>query len=197
MNKTTEALKLAEEALDKARKGIPPGSGLYGEALAAIREALSEPTKNQFNPDWDAMAELVEENKRLAMENEKLRHGEIKYEDWLYNPMTGKPIWEEAEPVKQEPVGVVKVLKMHTDDSKFHYVDCQRLPEGTELYTAPVDAKAIRAKALEEAAKECDLIAQEADEMTKSKFVSEFGRALHEGMWGGATNCGVAIRGLK
>lgn len=49
----------------------------------------AEPTKNQFNPDWDVVAELVEENKRLAMENEKLRHGEINYEDWKFNPMTG------------------------------------------------------------------------------------------------------------
>ena len=50
---------------------------------------------------------------------------------------------------------------------------------------------------LERAAQECDLIAQETDEIAKSKFVSEFGRALHEGMCGGATNCGVAIRALK
>lgn len=35
-------LKLAKEALDMARKGIPPGSGMYGEALAAIREALAD-----------------------------------------------------------------------------------------------------------------------------------------------------------
>lgn len=32
-------LKLAEEALDMARKGVKPGAGTYGEALATIRAA--------------------------------------------------------------------------------------------------------------------------------------------------------------
>jgi len=95
MNKTTEALKLAEEAL--------LGSGYYDttqqrKALAAIREAL-------------------------------------------------------AEQEKQEPVAVISesaigLVKLHSNGA------C--LPFGTQLYAAPVSAEAIRAEALEEAAKLCD-----------------------------------------
>lgn len=96
MNKTTEALKLLTVALKDIACTSQTDDLLWWqirarEALAAIREALSEQDK-------------------------------------------------------QEPVGVVKVLKMYTDSSIFHYVDCQHLPEGTRLYAAPVSAKAIRAE---------------------------------------------------
>ena len=67
-----------------------------------------------------------------------------------------------AEPVKQEPVGEVDLHKelgqlrwMGGDegwDNAIHAVR-KRLEE---LYAAPVDAKAIRAEALEEAAKVCE-----------------------------------------
>ena len=40
----------------------------------------------------------------------------------------------------------------------------------------------------------CDEIAVEADAMTKSKFVTNTGRMLEEGKWGGSTDCAAAIR---
>lgn len=40
----------------------------------------------------------------------------------------------------------------------------------------------------------CDEVAEEADVMKDSKFVTDAGRMLHEGMWGGATNSAVTIK---
>jgi len=40
----------------------------------------------------------------------------------------------------------------------------------------------------------CDEVAEEADAMKDSKFVTDAGRMLHEGMWGGATNSAVTIK---
>ena len=40
----------------------------------------------------------------------------------------------------------------------------------------------------------CDEVANEADAMKNSKYVSEHGRMLHEGMWGGATNSAITIK---
>jgi len=40
----------------------------------------------------------------------------------------------------------------------------------------------------------CDEVANEADAMKDSKFVTDAGRMLHEGMWGGATNSAVTIK---
>ena len=40
----------------------------------------------------------------------------------------------------------------------------------------------------------CDEVANEADAMKNSKFVTDTGRMLHEGMWGGATNSGITIK---
>ena len=40
----------------------------------------------------------------------------------------------------------------------------------------------------------CDEVAEEADAMKDSKFVTDAGRMLHEGMWGGATNSGITIK---
>jgi hypothetical protein len=40
---------------------------------------------------------------------------------------------------------------------------------------------------------QCEQVATSADWMTKSEFVTEHGRMLHEGMWGGAKNCVAEI----
>jgi hypothetical protein len=40
---------------------------------------------------------------------------------------------------------------------------------------------------------QCEQVATAADWMTKSEFVTEHGRMLHEGMWGGAKNCATEI----
>lgn len=45
-----------------------------------------------------------------------------------------------------------------------------------------------------ECVEKCESVASDADFMTKSKFVTDGGRMLHEGMWGGATNCANEIR---
>jgi len=41
---------------------------------------------------------------------------------------------------------------------------------------------------------QCEQVAADADAMTKSEFVTDAGRMLHEGMWGGAKNCSGQIR---
>ena len=41
---------------------------------------------------------------------------------------------------------------------------------------------------------QCEQVAAEADAMTKSEFVTDAGRMLHEGMWGGAKNCSGQIK---
>ena len=41
---------------------------------------------------------------------------------------------------------------------------------------------------------QCEQVASEADAMTKSEFVTDAGRMLHEGMWGGAKNCSGQIK---
>ena len=116
MNKTTEALKLAEEALVKANHFHD-----YEDALVAVREARAE---------QDHIAD------------------------------TGKVI---AEPVKQEPVA------WHHPECEGECLACliERCVKdsyGTQgldfmlrhINAAPVSAEAIRAEALEEAAKWCE-----------------------------------------
>ena len=115
MNKTTEALKLAEEALNAmlTHMGMDedewtkPTFNQAREALAAIREALAEPVKQEPVGEVDLHKEL----------------GQLRW-------MGGDEGWDNA----------------------IHAVR-KRLEE---LYAAPVDAKAIRAEALEEAAKVCE-----------------------------------------
>jgi hypothetical protein len=41
---------------------------------------------------------------------------------------------------------------------------------------------------------QCEQVATAADAKSKSKFVTDDGRMLHEGMWGGAKNCSVQIK---
>lgn len=40
----------------------------------------------------------------------------------------------------------------------------------------------------------CKQVAEEADAMKNSKYLTEAGKMLHEGMWGGASNSSIAIK---
>ena len=81
-----------------------------------------------------------------------------------------------AEPVKQEPIGENDLQDVRCECCGYmthhrEHIGCIR---ASHNHTAPVDAKAIRAEALEEAAKVCDEISVDIP-----------------------YNCAAAIRGLK
>ena len=61
-----EALRLALEALQNPWKAGPDG---VANAITAIKTALEA---NEFNPDWDTQAVLVEEIQRMAKRIEEL-----------------------------------------------------------------------------------------------------------------------------
>jgi hypothetical protein len=42
---------------------------------------------------------------------------------------------------------------------------------------------------VQECIAQCEQVATDTDTMTKSKFVTDAGQQLHQGMWGGAKNC--------
>ena len=106
-----EALKLALEALkanDLLINGTEKAGGLawcidgyYSDcfdidpineqterAITAIREALAQPEQNEFNPDWDAMAVMVEEQQRMA---KRIAELEAQQEPvaWLHTKIEG------------------------------------------------------------------------------------------------------------
>ncbi len=80
------AMKQMLEALEFAQKGTQGWTFFLPDAITAGRQAIEQAEKNQFNPDWDAMAVMVEEQQRMAKRIEEL---------------------EQAE--KQEPVAVARV----------------------------------------------------------------------------------------
>jgi len=41
---------------------------------------------------------------------------------------------------------------------------------------------------------QCEQVAKDADTISKSTFVTDVGRMIHEGMWGGAKNCTAQIQ---
>jgi hypothetical protein len=47
---------------------------------------------------------------------------------------------------------------------------------------------------VQECMAQCEQVATAADAKSKSKFVTDDGRMLHEGMWGGAKNCSGQIK---
>ena len=206
-NKTTEALKLAEEALyaelesDTCEEFAEAAEKCH-KALAAIREALAE-TVNQepvawakFTKDCIAVSDKPFEDAKplYAAPVSAPKQKPVKQElNWGANkfmpheqPVKQEPValldvfsgWSDiadveiiyhaakklpdgeyklyaapVQPVKQDPVAVISefaigLVKLHSNGA------C--LPFGTPLYAAPVDAKAIRAEALEEAAKWCE-----------------------------------------
>jgi hypothetical protein len=90
-----------------------------------------------------------------------------------------------AEPVKQEPVA-------WCNPSPTCARHIEGMPVGTQLHAAPVDAKAIRAEALEEAAKLCDENAAKAE----ANGYTCKGETFIDGFGDGSAACAAAIREL-
>ncbi len=66
-------LELMQQALDALEYSMPSGYGpqeLYEDTIEALRARLAQ--QNEFNPDWDAMAVMVEEQQRMAKRIEEL-----------------------------------------------------------------------------------------------------------------------------
>jgi cell division septum initiation protein DivIVA len=83
-----QALDALEQITPDWRTSIDKHEQL-NNSIEALRTALAQP-ENDFNPDWDAMAVMVEEQQRMAKRIEEL-------EARLAQP-------------EQEPVGINKVI---------------------------------------------------------------------------------------
>lgn len=70
------------------------------------------------------------------------------------------------------------------------------LPSGarTPDHESVVKAKKFAELIVKECMQACEQVADQADKKAKSKFVTDAGRMLHEGMWGGAKNCSALIK---
>jgi len=87
-----EVMQMAMDIMESAIKAgdwVVDGACDPDWVLNALRAALAQP-ENDFNPDWDAMAVMVEEQQRMAKRIEEL-------EARLAQP-------------EQEPVGINKVI---------------------------------------------------------------------------------------
>ena len=57
-----------------------------------------------------------------------------------------------------------------------------------------VDLQKFAELIVRECINQCEEVAVGVDKVSKSKFVTDAGRMLHEGMWGGAKNCSGRIK---
>ncbi|CAB5238329.1 hypothetical protein UFOVP164_21 [uncultured Caudovirales phage] len=69
---TKEALKMALEALEFMSHVDSIFANEFDFQINAIKEALTQPDKNEFNPDYNTEAVLVEEMQRMAKRIEDL-----------------------------------------------------------------------------------------------------------------------------
>ena len=182
MNKTTEALKLAEEALETAPieydfHGEPVDkefAELSNKALAAIREALAEQEK-QEPVAWMWVCVDVESR---SIETGLLFNRGADDENTDWTPLYAAPVSAPA----QEPVAVISesaigLVKLHANGVS--------LPFGTPLYAAPVSVEAAVLAEREACAKVCDGI-----ERRKWEIVTQGGQM--DGIM--PRDCAVAIR---
>lgn len=76
------------ELIQQALEALTTYDGTNGEGkrkrvLADLRKRLAQP--NEFNPDWDAMAVMVEEQQRMATEIDRLKDVLNKSESRLHD----------------------------------------------------------------------------------------------------------------
>lgn len=90
--------ELMQQALDALESGLTINdrdSLRWTKAIEALRAALA----NEFNPDWDAMAVMVEEQQRMAKRIEELKERLLQVE---LKPSTARLAQPEQEPVAWE-----------------------------------------------------------------------------------------------
>lgn len=165
MNKTIEALKLAEEALDELRYANDTliAKTKYYKTLAAIREALAE--QDHIADAGKVIAEPVKQEPVAFVSDVHLSRYTL---EWNGQPLPeGTKLYAApVQPVKQDPVAYLVTgpyVKHACADIGLTEAYCSGLNKGfgdaaysvSPLYAAPVSVEAIRAEALEEAAKVC------------------------------------------
>jgi hypothetical protein len=69
-----------------------------------------------------------------------------------------------------------------------------KLKNGDDYSSVMIDLERFAEKIIRECMAQCEQVAVDADAMAKSTFVTDAGRMLHEGMWGGAKNCAGRIK---
>ena len=82
------------------------------EAVRGLRQAIEQAEKNQFNPDWDAMAVMVDEQQRMAKRIEELEQAEKQGHEFV----CGECVKCGASIEKQEPVAVYQYRNPHCSD---------------------------------------------------------------------------------
>ena len=101
---TPQERKVMQMALEVLEHGLPiiedyggkRNIQLQHKAIAVLYEALRAALANEFNPDWDAMAVMVEEQQRMAKRIEELKERLLQVE---LNPPTAQLAQPEQEPV--------------------------------------------------------------------------------------------------
>ena len=78
------------------------------------------------------------------------------------------------------------------DEAGIDTTDFENCP--IELYGAEQQLNKFAELIVQECITQCEQVATAADAKSKSKFVTDDGRMLHEGMWGGAKNCSGQIK---
>ena len=73
-----EAIKQALEELQyvldsSVNEDLPLHANNFHRTIKILKQAIEQAEKNDFNPDWDQMAVLLEENKRLHNELERMK----------------------------------------------------------------------------------------------------------------------------
>jgi|GEM_PF-6298097 len=130
-----ELFRQALEALEIVTADVKTTPSAYEaqrQAITALRERLAQP--NEFQPDWDAMAVMVEEQQRMAKRIDEL---EAQQKPWVKTYAGGQPNYTVPEEQAQEPVAWMH--KMIDDVVIGHRpADIDRHPDRwTALYLEP------------------------------------------------------------
>jgi hypothetical protein len=83
-------------------------------------------------------------------------------------------------------------IRKLADEAGIDTTDFENCP--IELYGAEQQLNKFAELIVQECIAQCEQVATAADAKSKSKFVTDDGRMLHEGMWGGAKNCSGQIK---
>ena len=105
-----ELLQMALNALEHLQTDVEwqyksPTRAMLRKVEKALRARLAQP-ENKFNPDWDAMAVMVEEQQRMAKRVEELEAQLAQPKPWVKTYSGGKPNY--TQPIEKEWVGLTE-----------------------------------------------------------------------------------------
>ena len=137
-----DAMKQVLAVMDTVAPSVEASAPRYYAAREALRAAIEQAQRNEFNPDWDAMAVMVEEQQRMAKRIDEL---EAQQKPWVKTYAGGKPNYtvpeEQAQPRQWQGLTDKEIVAIELNPRQYYDGKSLRFDLSLADFARAIEAK--------------------------------------------------------